>query len=396
MTSDDARHAHRRYWQQLKGTPRTVVTTEPKFPGVSFAADSLPAVVDVAATTVPGRQPVARPRPPTHPRRQRVRRPRRRRPRRGREHMRVRSLSLSTPTGTPTTSAATHCSKPAVPALLPASPTPTPSHDVIPAAASPSTPSADIETYLLDRAWLQDRPLAAEVAGGARRRARRHHGRQRCRRAARWTAPRRRRTHTRRPDHPASAVPRPRGPNHTTALTSTTSTMGEPVTAAPTPMIDTWMQHPGQRWLDNEMFSSLRRWKPTVLGDRPADHDHVGDDGPRRCRAWAAVCLVGSARPIISNDDVAELCTAHPDRFVGVASDLMRPMAAVSELRRCVEVHGFRALRLLPWLWGLPPDDRCAIGLARPRTERATCARGSGPSPDEISAAWCAATRRCQ
>ena len=75
-----------------------------------------------------------------------------------------------------------------------------------------------------------------------------------------------------------------------------------------------------------------------------------------------AVCCVrwwGPSGPMISNDDVAEMCTAHPDRFVGVASvDLMRPMAAVSELRRCVEVHGFRALRILPWLWGLPPDDR--------------------------------------
>jgi hypothetical protein len=26
--------------------------------------------------------------------------------------------------------------------------------------------------------------------------------------------------------------------------------------------IDAWMQHPGQTWLDNEMFDSLRRWKP--------------------------------------------------------------------------------------------------------------------------------------
>lgn len=48
-----------------------------------------------------------------------------------------------------------------------------------------------------------------------------------------------------------------------------------------------------------------------------------------------------------------------PGRFVGVASvDLTRPMSAVAELRRCVQEWGFRALRILPWLWGLPPDDR--------------------------------------
>jgi len=44
---------------------------------------------------------------------------------------------------------------------------------------------------------------------------------------------------------------------------------------------------------------------------------------------------------------------------VGVASvDLFRPMDAVRELRRCVRQLGFRALRIVPWLWDLPPDDR--------------------------------------
>jgi predicted TIM-barrel fold metal-dependent hydrolase len=44
---------------------------------------------------------------------------------------------------------------------------------------------------------------------------------------------------------------------------------------------------------------------------------------------------------------------------VGVASvDLYQPMAAVRELRRCVRELGFRALRIVPWLWDLPPDDR--------------------------------------
>ena len=33
-------------------------------------------------------------------------------------------------------------------------------------------------------------------------------------------------------------------------------------------------------------------------------------------------------------------------------------MAAVRELRRAVRELGFRALRILPWLWNLPPDDR--------------------------------------
>ena len=67
----------------------------------------------------------------------------------------------------------------------------------------------------------------------------------------------------------------------------------------------------------------------------------------------------GPAGPMIANDEVAASCAAHPDRFVGVASvDLSRPLDAVRELRRCVRDHGFRALRVLPWRWGLPPGDR--------------------------------------
>jgi predicted TIM-barrel fold metal-dependent hydrolase len=31
---------------------------------------------------------------------------------------------------------------------------------------------------------------------------------------------------------------------------------------------------------------------------------------------------------------------------------------AVRELRRCVKERGFVGLRVLPWLWGLPPNDR--------------------------------------
>jgi hypothetical protein len=40
------------------------------------------------------------------------------------------------------------------------------------------------------------------------------------------------------------------------------------------------------------------------------------------------------------------------------SADLARPRAAVAELRRCVRDLGFRGLRVLPWLWQLPPTDR--------------------------------------
>jgi uncharacterized protein len=56
---------------------------------------------------------------------------------------------------------------------------------------------------------------------------------------------------------------------------------------------------------------------------------------------------------------VAQHCRAHPDRFIGIASvDLYRPMDGVRELRRRVKQDDFKGLRVLPWVWGLPPDDR--------------------------------------
>ncbi len=63
---------------------------------------------------------------------------------------------------------------------------------------------------------------------------------------------------------------------------------------------------------------------------------------------------------LISNDEVAEpRCAPSLSAFAGVAAvKLDEPMTAVRELRRCVETLGFKALRVVPWLWSRPPTDR--------------------------------------
>jgi len=62
---------------------------------------------------------------------------------------------------------------------------------------------------------------------------------------------------------------------------------------------------------------------------------------------------------VISNDDVAAFTQARPDRFSGIASvNLADPAGAVRELRRAIEELGFVGLRVVPWLWELPPDNR--------------------------------------
>ena len=125
-------------------------------------------------------------------------------------------------------------------------------------------------------------------------------------------------------------------------------------------IVDAWMQHPSKEFLAHRTFESLRRWSHGSLpdGDVPlAATIRAMDEGGVRlgllCAWW------GPHGPLISNDEVATAVRAHPDRFVGVASvDLYRPMDAVREMRRCVRQLGFRALRIIPWLWNLPPDDR--------------------------------------
>lgn len=127
-------------------------------------------------------------------------------------------------------------------------------------------------------------------------------------------------------------------------------------------MIDAWIQHPTTTFLRDPMFASLLRWTgmdPAALPDQidPAFTVAAMDAG-NVDRALVSAWW-GPRGPLLDNDSVAALCRAHPDRFTGIASvDLTAPMAAVRELRRCVRDHRFRGLRVLPWLWRLPPNDR--------------------------------------
>ena len=67
---------------------------------------------------------------------------------------------------------------------------------------------------------------------------------------------------------------------------------------------------------------------------------------------------------VFSNDLIAEMVAEFPDRFVGVASvNLEKPVEAVRELDRAVNQLGFKALRVIPWLWKLPPNDKLYFPL---------------------------------
>lgn len=126
-------------------------------------------------------------------------------------------------------------------------------------------------------------------------------------------------------------------------------------------IIDAWAQHPTARHLNQPMFESLRRWTRAEGRGLSADADWpvavtvAAMDEARVDRSLISA-WVGPMGPLISNDEVAGFVRQAPQRLAGVGSvDIRRPREAVKEIRRCVRELGFKAIRILPWLWELPP-----------------------------------------
>jgi len=130
------------------------------------------------------------------------------------------------------------------------------------------------------------------------------------------------------------------------------------------PVIDAWIQIPNRGFLLDPMFDSMRHWSihwrtlAQQAEGMPVD-DAVGALRGQGVSQVLASAWWGPQGPLIHNDEVAHAVRRHPEFVVGIGSvDIRRPMEAVRELRRCVRELGFKGLRIMPWLWGLPPDDR--------------------------------------
>ncbi|MCG8427387.1 amidohydrolase family protein [Alcanivorax profundi] len=125
-------------------------------------------------------------------------------------------------------------------------------------------------------------------------------------------------------------------------------------------IIDAWAQHPTLRHLQDPIFDSLRRWTKTPA---PSSELPVSATVAMMDAAQVDLSLISAweapGKTMISNDEVAQFVHQAPNRLLGIGSvDISRPMAAVREIRRCVNELGFKGIRVLPWLWGVPPTDR--------------------------------------
>ena len=126
------------------------------------------------------------------------------------------------------------------------------------------------------------------------------------------------------------------------------------------PVVDAWMQHPTLRHSNHEMFQSLRRWTGRGLLDEPLPVEvTVAALTAADVEIGLSAAWYGPQGAMISNDEVAGFVAQSGGRLRGVAgADLACPMAAVREVRRAVQELGFVALRIVPWLWELPPTHR--------------------------------------
>lgn len=124
--------------------------------------------------------------------------------------------------------------------------------------------------------------------------------------------------------------------------------------------VDVWAQILTERMAARPWLAPLLRWSGRTSSDLVSSVESTlqamdeADVDIALLSAW-----YGPEGELISNEEVSRSIAAAPTRFRGLASaDLGNPMAAVREIRRWVDGKSFVGVRVVPWLWDLPTNDR--------------------------------------
>lgn len=124
--------------------------------------------------------------------------------------------------------------------------------------------------------------------------------------------------------------------------------------------VDVWAQVTTERMAKRPWLAPLLRWNDQTSDDflpgveRTLQAMDEADVDIALLSAWH-----GPEGQLISNEEVSRQIAAAPRRFRGLATvDLHDPMGAVRDIRRWVDGKTFVGVRIVPWLWDLPPNDR--------------------------------------
>jgi predicted TIM-barrel fold metal-dependent hydrolase len=124
-------------------------------------------------------------------------------------------------------------------------------------------------------------------------------------------------------------------------------------------IIDVWAQITNERMASSPWMATLRRWTGRAEEDPPTPQSTLAAMDAAGVDIAFLSAWYGPEGVLISNEEVACQIAAAPDRFRGLAgADLRDPMNAVREIRKWVDGKRFVGVRIVPWLWDLPPNDR--------------------------------------
>lgn len=126
------------------------------------------------------------------------------------------------------------------------------------------------------------------------------------------------------------------------------------------PVIDVWGQITTERMARSSWLEPLLRWT-SQTGDPlvPTVEATLAAMDAANVEITLLSAWYGPMGSLISNEEVSQQIEAAPDRFRGLAAvDITKPSDAVLTVREWVDGERFVGVRIVPWLWGLPPNDR--------------------------------------
>mmetsp|Transcript_17509 Transcript_17509/g.19496 ORF Transcript_17509/g.19496 Transcript_17509/m.19496 type:complete len:280 (+) Transcript_17509:17-856(+) len=127
-------------------------------------------------------------------------------------------------------------------------------------------------------------------------------------------------------------------------------------------LVDVWAQPAGTTFLELLPESKRVSGFSGLLGKEsfewtPQSLEKKLDEGNVDKTILSAWCRPG--KWVVTNERIAEFVRYNPAKFIGCGSvNLADPVSAVKEAERCIRELNFKAIRVVPWLWKLPPNHK--------------------------------------